>query len=208
MRAGLLWLGFAACAPLACGGRSQNRPMTGNAGAAGYANGARSAAGDSANGGTAGGGPSGAAGSLTIIDDTCDRRAAEEAECRAKIGETFVEFELGAHQGHYTHGCDPQCGERQGPQSGADFEKGSQFYITACELGPMVALTFDHPREPSQIGIYPDRDSPDGTEYALSDWVAQPVAVGFNAFAGTARAVNLADPSDTETLELGYSICQ
>lgn len=205
-RAALFWLCLAAYAPLACGGRSQNRPVTSSAGAAG----ASSAASGYTNGGvTHGGSPNGAAGTLTDIDInyTCDLRAAAEAACRAKYGEPFVDFKLGANQGRYTHGCDPQCGERQGPQSSADFEKGSRSYIAACELGAMVSLTFDHVAEPSQIGIYPDRDSPSGTEYVLSDWAMQPLATDANALLGTAQAVNLVDAADTATLELSYRLC-
>jgi len=202
-RALLYGLCLAPCAPLACGGRSQNQPA-----ATAGTGGATSAAGGSAQGGTAQpGSTSGAAGTLTIIDDTCDRRAASEAACRAKIGETFVDFKLGAHQGRYTHGCDPQCGDREGPESSADFEKGSNSYITACEVGPMVTLTFEHDTGPSEIGFYLDRDSPAGTTYTLSGWAVQPFAAGSNVFVGTAQAVNVVDASDAGTLELSYSVC-
>lgn len=136
---------------------------------------------------------------------SCDLVAAAAAACRSEIGETFVDFDLGHTHGHYVHGCDPKCGSQTGPEASADFEKGSNTYLIACNPEGMVQLTFERGSELSRIGIYSDPLGANGNDYTLTGWTAGPS--DSNTQTGTAQATNVADPSDTVTLELSYKTC-
>jgi len=194
--------------PLSCGGQSQYQaaPAAGGSNADAGIGAGGNAGSSVAVGGAVAAASAGAAGLLQIsVGPACDVAGAEA--CRARIGEAFVDFALGARKGRYTHGCDPQCGTQEIPEHSYELEGSSgRHYLTACELSQTVVLIFNGMVEPSQVEICSGQMSPPCVSYALTDWTTQARA-DYAPFVGTARAVNLVDPSDASTLTLSYNTC-
>jgi len=157
----------------------------------------------SASGSGAGGAGSGG---LNLVGPTgCDTTRA--ADCRARIGDPFVEVTLGGVDRRYTLGCDPMCGAQQVPVAGSGLESNNDFFVTGCDAAQRsVNVLFKQANTPAEITLCETADHGPCVSYSLDNWVN--TQGGQLSFQGRAQASPIADAGTGAELVLSYRVCQ
>lgn len=204
---GLLSAALLTWATVACGG---NARQAGPVPASGSGTGGGTSAGGAGLGGTpsASGSGAGGAGSagLNLVDPIgCDTTRA--ADCRARIGDPFVEVTLGGVDRRYTLGCDPMCGAQQVPVAGSGLEGSNDFFVTGCDDAQRsVEVLFKQANTPAEITLCETVAHPSCVSYTLANWVD--IEGGQLSFQGAAQASPVTDAGTGGELVLSYRVCQ
>lgn len=114
----------------------------------------------------------GIGGTIVLPGDQC--QTARAADCKALVGEAFLEVRLNDSQHHLGAGCDPVCGEQEVPVLATGLESDNEQSVAACDTTASADLVMSPPYVPSQISLC-SRTPETCTLYHITEWTAESV---------------------------------